>query len=256
MAAWTVPDFPKQKWRFVPRSGTVKSPCMRPTLTGEELIFRYRMRTLGLSLGATALAASLSVSLAVPSLANAQRNGHRSLRRSAVPSAASSATHPCSSDCGSYSLAVVSALLPVETPGSTSDVATLVIENRGTASAPASLISVAPQNHLAAARRSTIPALAPGERATVRLPVETGPDGTRCISITISPAPANDPATAQFLASAIPGLSNGLGAPPPVLSPFPEIPYWPDLPDVAILRDDRNFADLGEFLPFDAYAAI
>jgi len=25
---------------------------------------------------------------------------------------------------------------------------------------------------------------------------------------------------------------------------------------VAILRDDRNFADLGEFLPFDAYAAI
>lgn len=252
MAAWTVPDFPKQKRRFVPHSGTVKSPCTGPRLTGGELIFRYRMRTLGLSLGAVALATSL----AVPSLAHAQRNGHRSLRRSAIPGAARSATHPCSADCGAYSLAVVSALLPVETPGSTSDVATLVIENRGTAPAPVSLISVAPQNHLAAARRSTIPALAPGERATVQLPVETGPNGTRCISITISPAPANDPATAQFLASAIPGLSNGLGAPPPALSALPEIPYWPDLPDVAILSDDRIFADLGEFLPFDNYAAI
>ncbi|HWG35863.1 MAG TPA: hypothetical protein VN650_16995, partial [Gemmatimonadaceae bacterium] len=29
-------------------------------------------------------------------------------------------------------------------------------------------------------------------------------DGTQCVSITISPAPVADPATAQFLAAAIP----------------------------------------------------
>lgn len=211
------------------------------------------MRTFGLSVGAVALAASL----AAPSLANAQRNGHRSLRRAAVPSAARSTAARCSSDCGSYSLAVVSALLQVETPGSTSDMVTLVIENRGTTPAPVSLVSVAPQNHLAAARRSTIPALAPGERATVQLPVETGPDGTQCISITMAPAPAANPGTARFLASAIPELGSVPGATGlPLWSALPDLPYWPDLPDVAVVPDDRTYAEPGEFLPFDAYGAV
>jgi hypothetical protein len=86
---------------------------------------------------------------------------------------------------------------------------TIVIENKGTVTAPVSLISVAPRNHLTLARRSAIPALAPGQRTTVELPVETGPDGTQCLSITLTTAPATDPATARFLASAIPDLTGG-----------------------------------------------
>ena len=94
--------------------------------------------------------------------------------------------------------------MPSESAGKASDVMTLVIENRGTITAPVSMVSVAPQNHLSLARQSAIPALAPGQRTTIQLPVQTAPDGTQCVSITISPAPAADPATARFLAAAIP----------------------------------------------------
>ena len=212
------------------------------------------MRLSGLTLGAIALAASV----AAPSSANAQRNSQRSLRRPAASSAVRSASQPCNSDCGSYSLAVVSALLPVATAGTTADVVTLVIENRGTAPAPVSVISVAPQHHLVAARRSTIPALAPGARVTVQLPVETGPDGTQCISITMTPAPTATPATTQFLASAIPHL-NGSAIVAPKLagwSPLPELPYWPDFPDIAILPDDGALGDLGTLSLFNGYALL
>lgn len=170
------------------------------------------MRTFRLPLGIVAIAASFAVS----SLAIGQRNVRRTAPRirafTGVPSAASPAPahavesngRRCTVGCDDYSLAVVSAVLPSGTPGASSDIVTLVIENRGTGTAPASVISVAPRNRLSLARRSTIPTLAPGARATVQLPVEIGPDGTPCISITISPAPVEDPATARFLASAIP----------------------------------------------------
>lgn len=152
------------------------------------------MRTFHSSLCVGAIAAALIT----PAVSGAQRNVRRSTRQAGVATSARSARHR-----GDYSLAVVSALLPSETPGVTSDVVTLVIENRGTESAPASVISVAPKDHLTLARWSSIPALAPGQRAAVQLPVEIGPDGTPCISITITTAPAVAPA-ASFLAAAMP----------------------------------------------------
>lgn len=166
------------------------------------------MRTFGLSLGVAAVAASL----ASPSLAPAQRNVRRSAPRASVasplPSASpiSPAARRCSVNCGDYSLAVVSALLPSDTAGAASDLVTflvtLVIENRGGVSAPAAMISVAPKNHLSLARRSSIPSLSPGQRTTILLPVEIGPDGTQCISITITPVLAPDPVPAMLLAAA------------------------------------------------------
>ncbi len=129
-----------------------------------------------------------------------------------------------------------------------------MIENRGTAPAPVSFISVAPKNQLAAARHSTIPALAPGERATVQLPVDTGPDGTQCISITISPAPARDPATAQTLASAAPNHSSTAPTPPAAsaVPRLPELPYWPDMPTTLVAPNDGLYANTGDASRFDA----
>ncbi len=161
------------------------------------------MRTLVSSLGTLVIVASISATSSL----SAQRN----VRRSAPPAATSDEAGPvaptafhCKSDCGAYSLAVVSALLPAETEGVSSSVVTLVVENRGGLSAPTATISVAPRNHLALAHLTTIPALGPGERTTVELPVSMAPDGTQCISITITPSPARLPAASQFLASAIP----------------------------------------------------
>ncbi|MEO6779165.1 MAG: hypothetical protein ABI194_06870, partial [Gemmatimonadaceae bacterium] len=90
---------------------------------------------------------------------------------------------------GEYSLAIVSAVLPALTLDVTSDTATLVIENRGTVTSPASLVSVAPRDHMSLARQSSIAPLAPGQRATIRVPVRIGQDGTECVSITITDAP-------------------------------------------------------------------
>lgn len=155
---------------------------MQPILTQEPSL-GTRMRTFGSQFGVVAIIASL----AAPSVVTGQR-------------------------AEDYSLAVVSALLPSPKAGETSDVVTLVIENRGTASAPASLVSVAPRNHLSLARTSTIPQLVPGQRATVQLPVEIGPDGTPCISITITAIPSVDPAIARFLAAVIPDPQIGTPA--------------------------------------------
>ncbi|HSU96353.1 MAG TPA: hypothetical protein VLI40_03940 [Gemmatimonadaceae bacterium] len=102
--------------------------------------------------------------------------------------------------------------MPSETAHAASDVVTLVIENRGTIEAPVSMVSVAPRNHLSLARQTAIPALAPGQRTTIQLPVVTAADGTECVSITISPAPVADPATARFLAAAIPDPDIRLGS--------------------------------------------
>lgn len=175
------------------------------------------MRTF-LTLGAALAAASL----VVPSQLPAQRNVRRSApvvrapehsatpRRAAPGSVGSSATH-CPDGCGDYSLAIVSAVMPSETSAPASNVVTLVIENRGTVAAPISMVSVAPRNHLSLARQSAIPALAPGQRTTIELPVANAPDGNECVSITISPAPVADPATARFLAAVIPDPQVGSG---------------------------------------------
>ena len=197
---------------------------------------------------------ALGVALVSPSMASAQRS-RRAARGTAAPHAANASANPCSEDCGDYSLSIVSALLPSESSGSAgAEFVTLVIENRGTAPAPVSFISVAPKNQLAAARHSTIPALAPGERATVRLPVETGTDGTQCISITISPAPVRDPAIAHALASATP--TPGIADPTlPVVSGLArlsELPYWPDLPTLFVAPDEGLYANVDDASAFDA----
>ncbi len=178
------------------------------------------MRTFGLSLGVALAAASLQA----PSQLLAQRNVRRSTsavrvaeqpappHQSTQTRSTSSSARNCISDCGDYSLAIVSAVMPSEAAHAASDVVTLVIENRGTIEAPVSMVSVAPRNHLSLARQTAIPALAPGERTTIRLPVVTAADGTQCVSITISPAPVADPATARFLAAAIPDPHIHLGS--------------------------------------------
>ena len=157
------------------------------------------MRTLSLSFG---IAAAI-VSLAALTPVAAQRTPRHSAHRASEGSLVTPAVQPCRADCGDYSLAVVSALLPIQTADSAANVVTLVVENRGTVSAPASVVSVAPRDHLILARRSSIPSLAPGQRTTIRLPVQIGPFGAQCISITISPAPVPDPGVARFLAAAI-----------------------------------------------------
>jgi hypothetical protein len=262
VVAWTVPRIPIQKCHFQPEAAAsrIKSRYTQPKLTRGDLTPRYRMRTFGFCLGSAALAATLAATLATPSLARAQRNSRRSAHHTTTPEAASAVAQPCSTGCGDYSLSVVSALLPAEAPGSAgSDVVTLVIENRGTVSAPVSLVSVGPKSHLVSARHSAIPALAPGERVTVQLPVEEGPDGTQCISITISPAPEQDPARLQVLAStapipateAISGISRSLSD----WSVSPDLPYWPDIPAVSELGPS-DYVAVSDFLPFSVYGAI
>jgi hypothetical protein len=241
------------------------------------------MRTSGFRLGsatltaalatklATTLAAALAATLVTPSLASAQRNTRRSAHHVAVPAtpprtspppspgAASRTAQSCNAACGDYSLAVISALLPAESPGTAtsgaSDVVTLVIENRGTAPAPASFVAVAPRNRLASSRHSVIPPLAPGERTTVQLPVENGPDGTQCISITISPAPALTSVTPQVLASAqaMPSEPASQTAPDFLAqlhdwSVAPDLPYWPDLPMTPGF-DLGDLATIADILP-------
>jgi hypothetical protein len=189
-----------------------------------------------------------AASLAVPATATAQRHARSSARERSAPAATAPAG--ASAQSGDYTLAVVSALLPTETPGTASAVVTLVIENRGTASAPVSVISVAPRNHLSLVSRSTIRQLAPGQRTTVELPVQNGPDGTECISITITPAPLADPGTAHFLASAvIPDWMPDLSL---------DSPDWADLTDPSAAQGFRNWTDfspLGVFGRFGGFGA-
>ena len=152
------------------------------------------MRSFQPSLRVLALCAAVTV----PLPAGAQRHVRAPARTIAADYKAASA--------GDYSLAIVSAVLPALTPDVTSDMATLVIENRGTVTSPASLVSVAPRDHLSLARQSSIAPLAPGQRATIRVPVRIGQDGTECISITITDAPVpvqpTYPASTRFLAAA------------------------------------------------------
>lgn len=169
------------------------------------------MRTFGSTLAVVLSAATLLAPSELPAQRNARRvttatraPEHPTTPRKAVDARANSSATRCTSGCGDYSLAIVSAVMPSETAPAASDVVTLVIENRGTIDAPVSIVSVAPRNNLTLARRTAIPILAPGQRTTITLPVETAPDGTQCVSITISPAPAADPVTARFLAAAIP----------------------------------------------------
>ena len=203
------------------------------------------MRTFGLSLGVAVATASLLA----PSQLLAQRNVRRSasdvrVPRQPAPARPSTQSQPlsssarhCVSDCGDYSLAIVSAVMPSEAAHAASDVVTLVIENRGTIEAPVSMVSVAPRDHLSLARQTTIPALAPGQRTTIQLPVVTAADGTECVSITISPAPVADPATARFLAAAIPDPNIRLGG-------------FAELANVASLG---NFAWAGNADPFASF---
>lgn len=130
--------------------------------------------------------------------------------------------------------------MPSESAGNASDVVTLVIENRGTIEAPVSMVTVAPKNHVSLARQSAIPALAPGQRTTIQLPVVTAPDGTQCVSITISPAPVADPATARFLAAAIP-------------DPHVRAAHFGDL---ASAGDMADVASPGRFDPFASFRTL
>jgi hypothetical protein len=189
-----------------------------------EPTFRYSMRSLGLSVGIV----SLSTLLLVPCTASAQRakparHQARPTEVGAVPSAATAGQH-CTANCGDYSLVVVSAVLPFAGSSAGTPTVTMVIENRGTVSAPLSLVSVAPRNHVTLAHQSIIPALAPGEQATIELPVQTTDDGAECISITISPAPIPNPET-TFLAAVVPEFDDsGFGV--PVLPDFtPAFPF-------------------------------
>jgi hypothetical protein len=162
----------------------------------------------------TLATAVLAVAIGTPSLARAQQSAP-----------------------ADYALQVVSAVLPAATAGATSDVVTLVIENRGSIDAPLSLISVAPRDHLSLARQSSIPALRPGQRTTVQLPVQIAADGTPCISITITTAPIPDPAVSRFLAAEIP-------------DPMIDVPatrnrgYSPFFGEVALFGDFGVFGDL------------
>ncbi len=145
-------------------------------------------------------AAIVAVTLLSPSVASAQRHArHQSFTRPARDQ--SPAVARCTEDCDDYSLTVVSAVLPTAATDGSWGYVTVVIQNRGMATAPVSVISVAPQNHLSLARHSSLGALAPGERATVQLPVEIGPDGTPCISINITTAPVPAAPEARFLAA-------------------------------------------------------
>ena len=151
-------------------------------------------------------AALLVVSLAAPSTSRAQRDGisrsHSSHAKFAGSARGSSiASKACVNDCDDWSLAVVSAVLPGEPVRGDADYVTVVIENRGSVASPASVVMVAPRNHLSLVRRSSIRPLAPGERTTVQLPVTIGPDGVPCVSITITSAPIPPAPAAQFLAA-------------------------------------------------------
>lgn len=213
------------------------------------------MRTFGPSAGSSLAAIALGVALVSPSVLSAQRNSRRSARGIAAPRAASAPANRCSEDCDDYSLAIVSALLPIEPSGSAgTEVVTVVIENRGAAPAPVSFISVAPRTHLAAARHTIIPALAPGERATVQLPVATGPDGTQCISITISPAPARDPVAAQALASVAPDRRRAAPVSPaaPTFTRLPEVPFGLMLSTASAAPDGVRYGIAEDASHFDA----
>lgn len=161
------------------------------------------MRSFRPSLRVLALCAAVTV----PLPAGAQRHVRRPAPN-AIHQSRATATDYKAANIGDYSLTIVSAVLPALTPDATSDMATLVIENRGTMTSPASLVSVAPRDHLGLARQSSIAPLAPGQRATIRVPVRIGQDGTECISITITDAPVPiqpaEPAAARFLATATP----------------------------------------------------
>jgi len=108
---------------------------------------------------------------------------------------------------GDFQLAIVAALYPyddgtVRGPG----VLTLVIENRGRAPAPLSMLEVAPVTRFAsfgAARRAPVDALMPGERTVVEIPLQLDANGAApCISISVSPSIVPTPLEAQRYASA------------------------------------------------------
>jgi hypothetical protein len=222
------------------------------------------MRTIHLSAAAATTAAAIAASFLIASPVTAQRNVRRASAHSAMASSRSargsgnatgqarSAARRCAPQCGDYSLAVVSALLPARIAGAsaaaTPELVTLVIENRGTALAPASVISVAPRQHVTLARQTSIPSLAPGERTTIQLPVEAGPDGAECISMTITPAPVADPATARFLASAAPVVPE-LGAAPDVWGArgWAGLMGWNDFAPYSDFTFPEGFGGLGDW---------
>ena len=185
---------------------------------------------------------ALLAATAIVPAAGAQRHPRLTSRaRSAPPGIstrpASSASSGCDADCDDFSLSVVSAVLPAEASGSGPEYVTLVIENRGTVVSPASVVMVAPKDHLTLARQSGIGSLAPGERVTVRLPVEIGPDGTPCVAITIRSAPIPAVLSPRFLAAA------------PVSAPYAEPTAVPALPDGT---QWAGAEDWGFVSPFDA----
>lgn len=108
----------------------------------------------------------------------------------------------CADDFDDYTLSVVTALFPYDGATTGTQFMTLVIENRGTARAPSSVVAVAPRNHATLAKRVSFASLAPGARTTIQVPVEMGPDGVPCVTISIIPgvAPSVDQATRYALA--------------------------------------------------------
>jgi hypothetical protein len=104
------------------------------------------------------------------------------------------------------------------------------------------MISVAPRNHLSLAHMTIVPALAPGERTTIQLPVSMGPDGAECISITITPSPAPAPAAARFLASAVPDRRAQTSS-------------YAGADFEAGLGDFANFADFADFVQYGRFGA-
>lgn len=91
-------------------------------------------------------------------------------------------------DDGDVDLAIVAALFPyndgrIVGPG----VITLVVENRGTTRAPLAVVDVTPLTRFASARHTSVGALGPGERTVIEIPVEMGPHGAPCVSISVTP---------------------------------------------------------------------
>ncbi len=166
-----------------------------------------------------AVAAAALVIAAAP--VGAQRHQRHSRRQVPATTLAASDTQCTYQDCGGdYSLNVVSARYPYADESATAaPVLTLVVENSGADRSPASEIAVAPRGGYALVKREVIPALAPGERTVVKVPLSLGPDGFSCVSISISAGLPQAPATAA-LASAPPSASRAPDATPTALAPL------------------------------------
>jgi hypothetical protein len=115
--------------------------------------------------------------------------------------ASSVANRASSSD---YSLAIVAALFPYDDGVIRTEdpVLTLVVENRGSAPAPAFSVDVTQRTRLASFSRSPVAMLAPGERAVVQIPLEMTANGAPCVAVTLDVTRQGPPA--QFYAAATP----------------------------------------------------